>query len=228
MERILIAENNPALSARLCYEIDAAGWVPTAVYSHTKAEKLLEAENFSLILTELEADGNGLKICRTARNRQPYVPVLLMIENTSQPAAEKALLTALNMGMVDFITKPFSFPVIIQKLKMMLCRQQTKEFKDSVLSLDFVTFTASRNGERIALTLNEFRLLRILTENRGRIVTRQMLLEQLWDLEGNFVDDHTLTVTMTRLRGKLEDRGHRYIRTIRGMGYLWQEETGRI
>lgn len=75
------------------------------------------------------------------------------------------------------------------------------------------------------MTLNEFKILRILTENKGKIVTRQMLLEQLWDVNGNFVDDHTLTVNMTRLRSKLEDQAHRYIRTIRGIGYLWTGEA---
>lgn len=68
---------------------------------------------------------------------------------------------------------------------------------------------------------NEYKLLRVLTENEGNVLTRQTLLGKLWDSEGNYIDDHTLTVTMNRLRAKIEGEGHTYIRTVRGMGYIW-------
>ena len=87
--------------------------------------------------------------------------------------------------------------------------------------MDFQALSAVRNGERLAITPNEYKLLRILTANAGNIVTRQLLLEKLWDCDSNFIDDHTLTVTMNRLRAKIEEAGHSYIKTVRGMGYIW-------
>ncbi len=81
--------------------------------------------------------------------------------------------------------------------------------------------TAVRGGEKVTLTPNEYKLLRLLTANAGNVVTRRLLLEKLWDADGNFIDDHTLTVTMNRLRAKIEGTGHTYIQTIRGMGYVW-------
>lgn len=92
---------------------------------------------------------------------------------------------------------------------------------DGFLLLDFGALTAVRGGEKLSITPNEYKLLKALTENAGNIITRQILLERLWDCAGNFIDDHTLTVTMNRLRAKIEDEDHTYIKTIRGMGYIW-------
>ena len=94
-------------------------------------------------------------------------------------------------------------------------------FDDGFLRLDFQALTAARNGERLSITPNEYKLLRLLTANAGAVMTRRLLLEKLWDSGGNFIDDHTLTVTMNRLRAKIEDAGHTYIQTVRGMGYVW-------
>ncbi len=78
-----------------------------------------------------------------------------------------------------------------------------------------------RNGEKLTITPNEYKILRLLLAGEGSIVTRQVLLSRLWDCDGNYIDDHTLTVTMNRLRAKIEDADHSYIRTVRGMGYIW-------
>ena len=81
--------------------------------------------------------------------------------------------------------------------------------------------TAVRGGEVLSITPNEYKLLRVLTSSPGTVVTRRLLLEKLWDKDGNFIDDHTLTVTVNRLRSKIEDGTHTYIKTVRGMGYIW-------
>ena len=97
-------------------------------------------------------------------------------------------------------------------------------YDDGWLRLDLAALTASRGGETLSITPNEYKLLRFLTANAGNLVTRRLLLEKLWDCDGNFIDDHTLTVTMNRLRGKIEDESHSYIQTVRGMGYIWTGE----
>lgn len=229
MEQILILENDWMFSAQICHTLDAAGYIPTAVYSLEKARRLLQTGNFSLVLSELQGpDGGGLELCRMADKRNEFpnrIRIFLMAEKSDQPETEQALLEALALGAEDFLIRPFGMKLLVKKIERILKPVNTQEFQDSFLSLDFLSMTAFRKGERLPLTLNEFKILRILTENKGKIVTRQMLLEQLWDVNGNFVDDHTLTVNMTRLRSKLEDQAHRYIRTIRGIGYLWTGEA---
>ena len=86
-------------------------------------------------------------------------------------------------------------------------------------------FYSTARNEKIIVTSNEYKLLKVLTENARNILTRQMLLERLWDMEGNFVDDHALTVTINRLRDKIEDDTHTYIKTVRGIGYVWTGGT---
>ena len=225
MERILIIESDGYFSAKLCYEIDAAGYLPTAAFSLEKAKQLMQADWFSLILSELQvSDGSGLELCCRAGKQKTGSGgsrLLLMAEHPAQPETERALLEALELGAEDYIAKPFGMKLLLKKIERILNSSRPQEYQDSFLSVDFLSMTAFRNGRRLPLTLNEYRILRILMSNEGKIVTRQMLLEQLWDADGNFVDDHTLTVNMTRLRSKLEDHSHRYIRTIRGIGYLW-------
>ena len=94
-------------------------------------------------------------------------------------------------------------------------------WSDGWLSLDFSALTALRGTEKLAITPNEYKLLKTLTSHGGQILTRQQLLERLWDNDGNFIDNHTLTVTLNRLRAKIEDDKHQYIKTVRGMGYIW-------
>lgn len=94
-------------------------------------------------------------------------------------------------------------------------------YDDGFLKLDFGTLTAIRKGEKLSITPNEYKILKLLTVNAGTIMTRQILLEKLWDCNENYIDDHTLTVGINRLRNKIEAPGHSYIKTIRCLGYIW-------
>lgn len=134
------------------------------------------------------------------------------------------------------MTKPFRMPILLKKVEVALRRVaatggtgaaagKTTEgtcYRDDFLQLDFEALTAVRGGEKLSITPNEYKLLRLLVANAGNVVTRRLLLEKLWDCDGNFIDDHTLTVTMNRLRAKIEDEQHGYIKTVRGMGYIWE------
>lgn len=209
MERILVVEDDLALSAGLLFELDSAGYVSVPAYNCAKARVLLADGAFSLILLDVNLpDGNGF-----------------------------------DLGAEDYVTKPFRMQILLKRVEVALRRSggsngnpnaasdasqdgKADRWSDGFLSLDFSSLTATRgNGSRspetLSITPNEYKLLRVLTENAGNILTRQLLLERLWDSGGNFVDDHTLTVTMNRLRAKIEDENHAYIRTVRGMGYIW-------
>ena len=132
-----------------------------------------------------------------------------------------------DLGADDYITKPFHTQILKRRVAVALRRGNSGAkdvddgYDDGFLRLDFRSLTAGRNKEQLHITPNEYKLLRLLTANAGNIVTRQTLLEKLWDCDENYIDDHTLTVAMNRLRAKIEEEGHSYIRTVRGMGYIW-------
>ena len=100
------------------------------------------------------------------------------------------------------------------------------QYDDGYLQVDFDRMTAKRGAETLFLTPNEYRILKLFTEHEGTILTRRVLLERLYDCDENFIDEHTLTVNMTRLRKKIEDASHKYIQTIYGMGYLFVRGKG--
>lgn len=228
MERILVVEDDLALSTGLCFELDAAGYITQPAYNCRKAEYLVEQEKFSLALLDVNLpDGNGFDLCRKIKDRMPEMPVIFLTAND----LEEDVLNGYDLGAEDYVTKPFRMPILLKKVEVALRRggasagKQTEEtcYRDDFLQIDFEALTAVCGGEKLSITPNEYKLLRVLVANAGNVVTRRMLLEKLWDCNGNFIDDHTLTVTMNRLRAKIEDEEHIYVKTVRGMGYIWEK-----
>ncbi len=220
MAKILVVEDDLALSAGLCFALDEAGHLTAAAYTCQKARQLLKTGRFDLVILDVNLpDGNGFDICRECKSSAPERPVIFLTAND----LERDELNGFDLGADDYITKPFSIQVLKRRVEAVLRRGTAGSdcFDDGFLRLDFQALTAARNGERLSITPNEYKLLRLLTANAGAVMTRRLLLEKLWDIGGNFIDDHTLTVTMNRLRAKIEDAGHTYIQTVRGMGYVW-------
>ena len=229
MERILVVEDDLALSTGLCFELDAAGYVSQAAYNCRKARYLAQQEEFALALLDVNLpDGSGFELCREIKNRNPQIPVIFLTAND----LEEDVLNGFDLGAEDYITKPFNMKILLRRVEVAIRRGSALPeqrdggecYQDDFLQLNFAALTAIRGGEKLAITPNEYKLLKVLTANAGKVVTRQILLERLWDCDGNFIDDHTLTVTMNRLRAKIEDEEHAYIKTVRGMGYVWQEK----
>lgn len=222
MSKILVLEDDLALSAGLCFALDEAGYLSVAAYTCQKARQFLENDSFDLAVLDVNLpDGSGFDLCRELQTSLPELPVIFLTAND----LERDELAGFDLGADDYITKPFSIQILIRRVEAVLRRRKHKTygdcFDDGFLHLDFQTMTAVRGGEKVTLTPSEYRLLRLLTANAGNVVTRRLLLEKLWDAGGNFIDDHTLTVTTNRLRAKIEGAGHTYIQTIRGMGYVW-------
>ena len=220
MAKILVVEDDLALSAGLCFALDEAGHLTAAAYTCQKARQLLKTGQFDLVILDVNLpDGNGFDICRECKSSAPKLPVIFLTAND----LERDELNGFDLGADDYITKPFRIQVLKRRVEAVLRRGTAGSdcFDDGFLRLDFQSLTAARNGERLSITPNEYKLLRLLTANAGAVMTRRLLLEKLWDSGGNFIDDHTLTVTMNRLRTKIEDAGHTYIQTVRGMGYVW-------
>lgn len=208
------------LSAGLCFELDNNSYLTVAAYNCQKARQLLK-ENFDLVIMDVNLpDGSGFELCREAKAAKPELPVIFLTAKD----LEQDVLNGFDLGADDYITKPFNMQIFLRRVEVAIRRGKKAPadcWDDGFLLLDFGTLTAVRCGEKLAITPNEYKLLKVLTENAGNIITRQILLERLWDCDGNYIDDHTLTVTMNRLRAKIEDGEHTYIKTIRGMGYIW-------
>ncbi|MGI6018454.1 MAG: response regulator transcription factor [Marvinbryantia sp.] len=226
MKKILVVEDDLALSTGLCFELDTEGYLSMSAYNCQKARYLLKNEDLDLVLLDVNLpDGNGFDLCKEIKNLYPELPVIFLTAND----LEQNVLDGFDLGAEDYVTKPFNMKILLRRVEVALRRTQGQKFSeksmlwsDGFLVLDFTALTAQRDGETLSITPNEYKLLRTLTENSRQILTRQVLLERLWDSDGNFIDNHTLTVTMNRLRAKIEDSTHTYIQTIRGMGYIWK------
>ena len=227
MKKILVVEDDLALSAGLCFELDTGGYLTVAAYNCAKARQLLADERFDLALMDVNLpDGSGFELCREIKGALPGLPVIFLTAND----LEQDILQGFDLGAEDYITKPFRTEILKRRMEVALRRggsvpRTAEVFCDGFLRLDFEGLAALRGGEKLAITPNEYKLLKVLTANAGKLVTRRLLLEKLWDCDGNYIDDHTLTVTMNRLRAKIEDETHTYIKTVRGMGYIWTGES---
>ncbi len=226
MKRILVVEDDLMLSTGLCFELDTAGYITQAAYNCKKAEYLVKQEAFSLVILDVNLpDGNGFDLCRKVKETHPELPVIFLTAKD----LEEDVLSGYDLGAEDYITKPFRMPILLKRVEVALRRGGGAEksagadcYRDDFLQIDFDALTVWQGGEKLSVTPNEYKLLRVLIANAGNVVTRKLLLEKRWDCEGSFIDEHTLTVTMNRLRAKIEDDAHSYIKTVRGMGYIWE------
>ncbi len=222
--KLLVVEDDLTLSTGICFELDSNGYLTVAAYNCKKAHQLIQSDHFDLAILDVNLpDGNGFDLCHTIKKMHPQMPVIFLSAND----LEQDILNGFDLGAEDYVTKPFNMKILLRRIEVAVRRNPASEqqtvngWNDGFLSLDFSKLTAARRNEKIIVTANEYKLLKILTENAGNILTRQMLLERLWDIEDNFVDDHALTVTINRLRAKIEDDTHTYIKTVRGIGYVW-------
>ena len=223
MSKVLVVEDDLALSAGLCFELDMSGYLTVAAYTGKKARQLLLTDPFDLVLLDVTLpDESGFELCREIKGKRPELPVIFLTAND----LEEDVLGGFDLGAEDYITKPFNVRILKRRMEVALRRgsggaKEEEEFDDGFLCLNLESLSAVRNGEKLTITPNEYKILRLLLAGAGSIVTRQVLLSRLWDCDGNYIDDHTLTVTVNRLRAKIEDADHSYIRTVRGMGYIW-------
>lgn len=223
MARILVLEDDLLLGKTLCYNLESDGYATALATDQQQAMELLEGEPFDLAVLDVNLpDGSGYDVCKRLRE-QGNTPVIFLTANDM----ESDMLKGYELGADDYVTKPFSIGVFGRKVAALLRRAQRPAsdcYADGRLTVDFDAATACIDGRELALTPLELRMLKIFAANPGRVLTRQVLLERLWDAGGNFVDEHALTSSVSRLRGKIESGHHRYIKTVYGMGYLWAGE----
>lgn len=221
MANILLLEDDNMLSKGIEIALEKDCHHVTAVYGYVEALQQYNDQRYDLLLLDINLpDGSGLDFCRKIRQTSE-VPVLFLTANDT----EEDMLDGFAAGCDDYISKPFSLPVLRQKVQAILKRTSSDQVKIKYKELEVDTdkCIVLLKGHEIHLTATEYRLLHYLIQNKGRVVTRAMLLEYLWDIDGNFIDDNTVRVHITRLRKKLNDEEQQYIVTVFGIGYMFGE-----
>lgn len=220
--KLLVVEDDRLLNHTLCYNLSAAGYAVDAAMTKSEALRFCEKQDYDLIILDVNLpDGDGFEFCREIKERRPDTAVIFLTARDM----ESDQLRGFELGADDYVTKPFPMSVFLKKAAALMARM-TKQggsdcYDDGSLSVNFTEMTAVLSGKAIKLTPLEYRLLKVLVKNPQTVLTRQVLLEKLWDLDGNYVDEHALTSAMSRLRNKIEAGCCQYIKTVYGMGYLW-------
>ncbi len=221
MKQILVIEDDIMMNSGICYNLELDQY--NAVPAHNAAAALdkIRSEDFALVVLDVNLpDGSGFDLCKEIKAQQD-VPVVFL----TACDLEKDVMAGFELGADDYITKPFNINIFRKKVAAILKRCE-KKCDEAVyvcgdLVIDFNRLTAVIQDEPVVLTPTEYRMLKVFTSNPGILLTRQVLLEKLYDVDANFVDEHALTVNVNRLRSKIETDGRRYIKTVYGMGYLW-------
>lgn len=222
MTRILLLEDDTSLIDGLEYSLKKNGFL---VKTTRTVEEALTQLSFPipfdlLILDVTLPDGTGFSVCEKVRAQDSRIPILFLTASDE----EVNVIRGLDCGGDDYVTKPFKIGELCSRIRALLRRtQNTSTLTFDSLSIDTAANRVTVNGRTIDLTRAEYRLLCLLVRNAGIVVTRERILDELWDHSGDFVDDNTLSVYVRRLREKIEpDPAHpSYLITVRGFGYKW-------
>lgn len=218
MQRILLVEDDAAIVRTLEQYLCSEGFSPFAVPGQQKAIEALRNEKLDLLLLDISlADGDGFAVCKDAK--EFGIPVIFLTASGDESSVVKGL----DQGADDYISKPFRPRELISRIRSVLRRNGRTQ---SAVALGPVTIgldkgIVCKNGQELSLSALENRLLTVFVNHRGKLLSRNALLEEIWDAGGDFVNDNTLTVYIKRLREKIEDDPQKpeIIKTVRGLGY---------
>lgn len=219
MTEILLVEDDKGIVANLTEYLTSEGYSVKSASGQAGAMKLLESERFDLALLDISlSDGNGFAVC-SAIKADYGIPVIFLTASSD----EYSTVTGFEIGADDYISKPFRPRELVTRIRniLRLTRGAGTVIHIGELTVDTVKGTVNKNGRDLYLSALEYRLFLVFLSNRGMVLTRSQLLEAIWDIAGEFVNDNTLTVYIKRLREKIEDdpQNPTVIKTVRGLGY---------
>ncbi len=220
MPKILIIEDDEKLREELKIFLNKNGYKATTLTTFDNTIQDILQTNPDLILLDINLPNtDGEYICKEIR-KQSNMPIIIVTSRDS----ELDELLSINNGADHYITKPFNIQILLAKIGSLLRRTNMQEVNDKIDAKDFILNTSNntieKDGKIIELTKNEYKILKYLVQNRGKIVSREDIMECLWESE-SFIDDNTLTVNITRLRNKLEELELKeLLETKRGQGYI--------
>ena len=223
MEKILLVEDDKTIASGLEYSLQQEGYGVILAGSVAEAIRCVEKETYQLCLLDLTLpDGTGYEVCKKMKEMGD-TPVIFLTACDD----EVNVVMGLDMGADDYITKPFRIRELISRIRMVLRRvSKSGENRDVVvmgnISIHKAEAKVYKEGKEVVLTALEYRLLLVFLNHRGQVLSRNQLLEGIWDVSGDFVNDNTLTVYIKRLREKLETNPKEpvFIKTVRGLGYI--------
>ena len=223
--KILLLEDDRSLNRGITLTLQKAGYQVDSAFTLAEAEERLESERYALIICDITLpDGSGLELGRKIRGiGDAYFIYLTALDS------EIDMVNGYDTGADDYITKPFSLMVLVSKVNALMRRIDNAKEYESVMTCGEIEVNCRemkvyKGGEEIALSKKELQLLVYLWENAGRIVSKENILEHIWDVDGQFVDDNTVTVNISRLKNKL---GTEEISNVRGLGYIWSGKVIR-
>lgn len=219
MYNILLIEDDRPLNKAISVYFKKEKFYVLSSFSGQEALDILFQNNLDLIILDINLpDLSGFDLIEQIKIINSNIPILIL----SACDLDSAILHGFNLGAEDYVTKPFNIEILHKKINVILKRNTKNTFyKDDHLFFDKNTSKLVINNKEIKLTPLEFKLLSLFLENQNQIILKETIIEKIWDSNENYVDEHTLLVNISRLRNKIEDDKHHYIKTVYGLGYRW-------
>lgn len=220
MKKILLLEDDKNLNHGITLKLQKEGYEVSSAFSLKEAEELFVPGRIDLVICDVNLpDGSGLDFCARIRKKSNVFILFLTALDS-----EIDMVNAYDLGADDYMTKPFSLMVLVSKVHAFMRRLGSDGalIQSGEISVNYSEMKAYKNKEPVSLSKKELQLLLFLLENAGQIVSKEQILEKVWDLDGQFVDENTVPVNISRLKSKI---GNDYIRNVRGLGYIWTEES---
>lgn len=223
---IFLLEDDEAIGIGLTYSLENENYNVTLAKNVKQAKEIINKDDFSLYILDLTLpDGTGYDICKLIKEKGDY-PVIFLTAYDD----EVNVVMGFEFGADDYISKPFRVKELLARIKSVM-RRYSKESPEGIVRINNIKININeakvfRDNEELVLTAMEYRLLLTLINNRGQVLSRTKLLEEIWDIDGDFIYDNTLTVYIKRLRDKIEKNPAKpeIIKTIRGLGYMIENE----
>lgn len=233
MIKILLVEDDMAITVGVEYALKKEGFSVSSAKNIKEAKEKLNNNAFNLMLLDvLLPDGSGYDLCKELRNSNSNLPIIFMTACDE----EVNVVLGLDLGGDDYITKPVRIKELVSRINAVLRRNKVvnnvpaRRIQTGNIVIEPLKFKIFKNSKEITLTSMEYKLILLFIENKGNVLSRNKIIEKLWDIEGNFVDENTLNVYIKRLREKVENniKEPEYIETIRGLGYRWGKEVMKL
>lgn len=223
MNTILLLEDDANLNRGISLKLTKEGYDVRSAFTIKEAKELFNTCSPDLIISDITLpDGSGLDFCADIRRKSNVFRLFLTAMDS-----EVDMVNGYDMGADDYITKPFSLMVLVSKVHAFMRRADSAprtRIRSGEITVSYTEMKAYRLQEPLSLSKKELQLLVLFMENARQVLTKDQILEHVWDTDGQFVDNNTVPVNISRLKGKL---GGSYIQNVRGIGYIWTEESYR-
>lgn len=222
MINLLLVEDNETIITGLTYALSQESFEVDVARTAYETRQKLQRQSYDLLILDVSLpDGDGFEICKEVKKKDIELPIIFLTAKDE----EKDVVLGLEIGADDYVIKPFRTKELISRIRTVLRRYHKKEEKSTIqikdVTIDLAKAEIYKGKRQVILTALEYKILVMLFQNQNRLITREQLLDKIWDVAGNFVNDNTLTVYIKRIREKIENNPAEpeIIKTIRGIGY---------